>query len=437
MANVPPFDRGWLKAARPSALHDSLLVIDVPDEYVRTQAETRFRPKIEALLTEHLGRPMSLAVNINPGLDAELEEDDEEEDDDVPPLSIPPTTFLTQLNPKYTFDTFVIGESNRFAHATAIAVAENPGNAFNPLLIYGDSGLGKTHLLHAIGHYVRNYYSHLRVRYVSTEELTNDFINSLTDKSQIEFRKKYRDETDVLLVDDIQFIEGRTQTQEEFFHIFNTLHIAQKQIVLTSDRHPQALPGLEERLRSRFEWGLMADVQPPSLETRVAILRRKVMAENLTATNEVLEFIATRIKSNIRELEGALIRVTAYASLQNQILDLPLAEHVLEDLIPMDSMSVITPELIQAQVADYYQLSVDSLTGPERTQSLATARQVAMYLCRELTSLSLPKIGDSFGGRDHTTVMHGERRIKALMRERRDLFDQVTELTNRIRAAAR
>jgi chromosomal replication initiator protein len=341
----------------------------------------------------------------------------------------------SRLNPKYTFETFVIGGSNRFAHAAAIAVAENPGKSYNPLTIYGDSGLGKTHLLHALGHYVRNYFDRVRVRYVSTEELTNDFINAISQNRGADFRRRYRD-VDVLLIDDIQFLEGKEQTQEEFFHTFNTLHNAQKQIVMTSDRPPKLLENLEPRLRSRFGWGLITDVQPPDLETRIAILRKKAAQERLVAGPEVLEFIASRIQTNIRELEGALIRVTAFASLNRQQVDLSLAEIVLKDLIPEGGEAQITTGMIMAQTASYFDITIDDLCGQSRTHVLVTARQIAMYLCRELTDLSLPKIGQQFGGRDHTTVMHADRKIRTLMAERRSVFNQVTELTNRIKQQA-
>ncbi|MFG2144162.1 chromosomal replication initiator protein DnaA [Streptomyces sp. NPDC048696] len=339
-----------------------------------------------------------------------------------------------RLNPKYLFDTFVIGSSNRFAHAAAVAVAEAPAKAYNPLFIYGESGLGKTHLLHAIGHYARSLYPGTRVRYVSSEEFTNEFINSIRDGKGDTFRKRYRD-VDILLVDDIQFLASKESTQEEFFHTFNTLHNANKQIVLSSDRPPKQLMTLEDRLRNRFEWGLTTDVQPPELETRIAILRKKAVQEQLNAPPEVLEFIASRISRNIRELEGALIRVTAFASLNRQPVDLGLTEIVLKDLIPggEDSAPEITAGAIMAATADYFGLTVEDLCGSSRSRVLVTARQIAMYLCRELTDLSLPKIGAQFGGRDHTTVMHADRKIRALMAERRSIYNQVTELTNRIK----
>ncbi|AJE41557.1 chromosomal replication initiator protein DnaA [Streptomyces nodosus] len=339
-----------------------------------------------------------------------------------------------RLNPKYLFDTFVIGASNRFAHAAAVAVAEAPAKAYNPLFIYGESGLGKTHLLHAIGHYARSLYPGTRVRYVSSEEFTNEFINSIRDGKADAFRRRYRD-MDILLVDDIQFLAQKESTQEEFFHTFNTLHNANKQIVLSSDRPPKQLVTLEDRLRNRFEWGLITDVQPPELETRIAILRKKAVQEQLNAPPEVLEFIASRISRNIRELEGALIRVTAFASLNRQPVDLGLTEIVLKDLIPggEDTAPEITATAIMAATADYFGLTVEDLCGTSRGRALVTARQIAMYLCRELTDLSLPKIGAQFGGRDHTTVMHADRKIRALMAERRSIYNQVTELTNRIK----
>ncbi|WP_261718904.1 chromosomal replication initiator protein DnaA [Streptomyces sp. FZ201] len=340
-----------------------------------------------------------------------------------------------RLNPKYLFDTFVIGASNRFAHAAAVAVAEAPAKAYNPLFIYGESGLGKTHLLHAIGHYARSLYPGTRVRYVSSEEFTNEFINSIRDGKGDSFRKRYR-EMDILLVDDIQFLADKESTQEEFFHTFNTLHNANKQIVLSSDRPPRQLVTLEDRLRNRFEWGLTTDVQPPELETRIAILRKKAVQEQLNAPPEVLEFIASRISRNIRELEGALIRVTAFASLNRQPVDLGLTEIVLKDLIPGgdDATPEITSTAIMSATADYFGLTVEDLCGSSRGRQLVTARQIAMYLCRELTDLSLPKIGALFGGRDHTTVMHADRKIRNLMAERRSIYNQVTELTNRIKA---
>jgi chromosomal replication initiator protein len=343
-----------------------------------------------------------------------------------------------RLNSKYTFETFVIGSSNRFAHAAAVAVAEAPAKAYNPLFIYGDSGLGKTHLLHAIGHYAQTLYNGIKVRYVSSEEFTNDFINMIRDGKQDGFRRRYRD-VDVLLVDDIQFLENKEGTQEEFFHTFNTLHNASKQIVISSDRAPKRLVTLEDRLRSRFEWGLLTDVQPPELETRIAILRKKAIQEGLNAPADVLEYIASRISTNIRELEGALIRVTAFASLNRQSVDISLAEIVLKDLIPetQGGGPQITAATIMGQTAAYFGLTIEDLCGTSRSRVLVTARHIAMYLCRELTDMSLPKIGQQFGGRDHTTVINADRKIRSLMAERRSIYTQVTELTNRIKQQAR
>ncbi|BCJ38874.1 chromosomal replication initiator protein DnaA [Actinocatenispora thailandica] len=339
---------------------------------------------------------------------------------------------VSRLNPKYTFETFVIGSSNRFAHAAAIAVAESPAKAYNPLFVYGGSGLGKTHLLHAIGHYAASLGNARSVRYVSTEEFTNDFINSLRDDKMQAFQRRYRD-ADILLIDDIQFLERAERTQEEFFHTFNTLHNANKQIVITSDRSPKQLSTLEDRLRTRFEWGLLADIQPPDLETRIAILQKKAAHERLYAPLDVLEFIASRIQNSIRELEGALIRVTAFASLNRAAVDLGLAEEVLRDLIPDGAGPEINSEQIMELTCDYFGVSIDDLRGHSRSRVLVNARQVAMYLCRELTDLSLPRIGQAFGGRDHTTVMHADRKIRRQMAERRTLYNQIAELTNRIK----
>ncbi|WP_216212298.1 chromosomal replication initiator protein DnaA [Amycolatopsis aidingensis] len=347
-----------------------------------------------------------------------------------------PQTSKTRLNEKYTFDTFVIGASNRFAHAAAVAVAEAPSRAYNPLFIWGESGLGKTHLLHAVGHYAQRLFPGMRVRYVSTEEFTNDFINSLRDDRKVAFQRRYRD-IDILLVDDIQFLEGKEGTQEEFFHTFNTLHNANKQIVVSSDRPPKRLETLEDRLRTRFEWGLITDIQPPELETRIAILRKKAAQDRLAVPGEVLEFIAARIEANIRELEGALIRVTAFASLNQQPVDVGLAEIVLRDLIPDSQAPEISAPTIMGVTAEFFDVTVDDLCGPGKTKALATARQIAMYLCRELTDMSLPRIGQTFGGRDHTTVMHADKKIRKEMAERRRIYDQVQELTSRIKQRAR
>lgn len=339
------------------------------------------------------------------------------------------------LNPRYTFDNYVVGDSNRFATAAAWAISEAPAHAYNPLFIWGGSGLGKTHLLHAIGHYTRQLFPQLRVRYVSTEEFTNDFINSLRDDRKEKFKKRYRD-CDLLLVDDIQFIEGKEGIQEEFFYTFEALHNSNKQIVISSDRPPALLSTLEDRLRTRFEWGLITDIQAPDLETRTAILHKKAQVEKLQVPNEVLELIASRIDRNIRELEGALIRVTAFASLNKQPLTPELAQVVLRDLVPADKQVDVTAATIMTVVAEAYSTSVDELCGPSKTRPLATARQIAMYLCRELTEMSLPKIGSTFGGRDHTTVMYAERKISKQIKDDRTVFTQVQQLTADIKKRA-
>ncbi len=431
--------RPWLKQTKPLTVHESLFMVAVPSEFHRERLESRYRTYIEAQLTDYYGHEMRLGVTIMPELAtepdvqvAELQEPIANEAAAVSAGRSPAPAGGDRLNPKYTFDTFVIGDSNRFAHAAAVAVSEAPGKSYNPLLIYGHSGLGKTHLLHAVGHYVRSYYPTARVKYVSTEELTNDFINAISENRTAMFRRTYRD-VDVLLVDDIQFLESKIQTQEEFFHTFNTLHNTQKQIVLSSDRPPKSLEALEPRLRSRFEWGLITDIQPPDLETRIAILRKKAHQERLSVGNHVLEFIASRIDKNTRELEGALIRVTALASLTHKEVDIAVAEEVLKDLIPRDEPVEITPGEIMEETARYFNVSIDDLCGSSRTQPLVSARQIAMYLCRELTDLSLPKIGQAFGGRDHTTVMHADRKIRQLLAERRVVFNQVAEITNRLK----
>ncbi len=338
----------------------------------------------------------------------------------------------SRLNEKYKFNSFVIGQSNRFAHAAAVAVAEAPARAYNPLFIYGDSGLGKTHLLHAIGHYAREMYDSVRVRYVSSEDFTNDFINSIANNQGAQFHARYRS-VDILLVDDIQFLGGKSETQEAFFHTFNTLHDHNKQVVITSDVPPKQLRGFEDRMLSRFEWGLLTDIQAPDLETRIAILRKKAQREGLTVDDDILQFIATKFSSNIRELEGTLIRVTAFANLNRQPIDMNLVHTVLKDLISLDDDNEIQPSDIISETSEYFQISIDELHGPGRSQQVALARQIAMYLCRELTPLSLPKIGQLFGGRDHTTVMYAHKKIAQLIAENRSTYNQVQELTSRIK----
>jgi len=465
-AAMTPQQRAFVNLTRPLGLVEDTALLAAPNEFTKDVLETRLRPVVVAALSRTLGREIRIAVTVDPSIAPSLDEDATDELADatyaepIPTLSnhlsdgsaeqpLSPdftrpgtgspdtrTDEGSRLNPKYVFDTFVIGSSNRFAHAAAVAVAEQPAKAYNPLFIYGESGLGKTHLLHAIGHYARSLYAGSRVRYVSSEEFTNEFINSIRDDKAAAFQRRYRD-VDVLLVDDIQFLSGKVQTQEEFFHTFNTLHNANKQIVITSDLPPKQLPDFEDRMRSRFEWGLITDVQPPDLETRIAILRKKTLQERLTVPPDVLEFIASKISTNIRELEGALIRVTAFANLNRQPVDLPLAEIVLKDLIPDQTGPEITAALIMAQTASYFGVTIDDLCGSSRSRVLVTARQIAMYLCRELTDLSLPKIGQQFGNRDHTTVMHADRKIRQLMAERRSLYNQVADLTSRIRSQSR
>ena len=436
---LPAQHRAWMRLTKPLALVQDTAVLATPNDFAREVLDTKLRPLIIDALSRQLGRDVRVAVTVEPAaeqVDVVEEPEPAPEPTPIPAFRTQPRVESSRLNPKYQFDTFVIGSSNRFAHAAAVAVAEAPAKAYNPLFIYGESGLGKTHLLHAIGHYTQHLFAGHRVRYVSSEEFTNDFINSIRDGRADGFRKRYR-EIDVLLVDDIQFLENKEQTQEEFFHTFNTLHNANKQIVISSDRPPKQLVTLEDRLRNRFEWGLITDVQPPELETRIAILRKKAAQERLDAPPEVLEFIAGKIASNIRELEGALIRVTAFASLNRQNVDLALAEVVLKDLIADAAGPEITSATIMAQTAAYFGITIEDLCGSSRSRVLVTARQIAMYLCRELTDLSLPKIGQQFGGRDHTTVMHADRKIRSLMAERRSVYNQVSELTNRIKSQAR
>ncbi|HLT12445.1 MAG TPA: chromosomal replication initiator protein DnaA [Micromonosporaceae bacterium] len=471
--------KAYLRLTTLRAIVDDTALLAVPDAFTRDVIESQLRPAITEALSRHLGRAVQVAVTVRPPepgardaltgptaavaivpaprpANASLARGGDGQPATGPSESGPgrvlsdggsanrpastshrpdrprPTSDGNRLNPKYTFETFVIGSSNRFAHAAAVAVAESPARAYNPLLVYGGSGLGKTHLLHAIGHYASALETAKTVRYVSTEEFTNDFINSLRDDKTSAFQRRYRD-VDILLIDDIQFLENRERTQEEFFHTFNTLHNSNKQIVITSDRRPKDLSTLEERLRTRFEWGLLADIQPPDLETRIAILQKKAAQERLLVPPEVLEFIASRITNSIRELEGALIRVTAYASLNRAIVDLGLAEDVLRDFIPGDSSPQITADQIMNVVSEYFNVSVDDLRGHSRSRVLVNAREIAMYLCRELTDLSLPRIGQAFGGRDHTTVMHADRKIRQQMAERRSLYNQIAELTNRIK----
>jgi chromosomal replication initiator protein len=444
---VTPQLQGFLSLAVAQGVMGGTLYLDVPNDLTAAQLNKRLRTPIMEALARVDAQPEASAfrVVVNPELaDAHLTAPVPVQSTAAPqgglsrpPLEdytepvLPPSRSDTRLNPKYTFDNFVIGQSNRFAHAAAVAVAEAPAKAYNPLFIYGDSGLGKTHLLHAIGDYALSLYTGIRVRYVSSEEFTNDFINSIANNRGSAFQARYRD-VDILLIDDIQFLQGRAETQEAFFHTFNTLHDHDKQVVITSDVPPRHLTGFEDRMRSRFEWGLITDVQAPDLETRIAILRKKAQSERLLVPDEVLEYIATKVSSNIRELEGALIRVSAFANLNRSTLDIALAQTVLRDIVDQDDANVISPTDIITATAQYFRLSVDDLYGSSRSQSVATARQIAMYLCRERTNLSLPKIGQLFGNRDHTTVMYAYKKISELMKERRSIYNQVSEITTQL-----
>lgn len=436
---VSPQLHGFLSLVVPAGVMAGVLYLDVPNDLTAAQINKRLRLPLMEALTAIGDEVASYRTVVNHEL----------ADQPTAPISVPdfatpepvrlesaveaPTQLRheSRLNPKYTFDNFVIGQSNRFAHAAAVAVAEAPAKAYNPLFIYGDSGLGKTHLLHAIGDYAQSLYSGVKVRYVSSEEFTNDFINSIANNRGAAFQSRYR-EVDILMIDDIQFLQGRAETQEAFFHTFNQLHDHNKQVVITSDVAPKLLTGFEDRMRSRFEWGLITDVQAPDLETRIAILRKKAQSDSLHIPDEVLEYIATVVSSNIRELEGALIRVSAFASLNRSALDTSLAQSVLRDIIDTADDNVISPTDIITATAAYFKLTVDDLYGSSRSQQIAGARQIAMYLCRERTSLSLPKIGQLFGNRDHTTVMYACKKISELMKERRSIYNQVTEITTQI-----
>ena len=460
---LTPQQRAWLKLVQPLTIAEGFALLSVPSPFVQNEIERHLRAPIIDALSRRLGQRIELGVRIEPGPDGSgdgvgidgansTNPDTDEVDDDHEALASAheswPGYFTERprgnaadavaeasLNRRYTFDTFIIGSSNRFAHAAALAISETPARAYNPLFIWGESGLGKTHLLHAAGNYAQRLFPGMRVKYVSTEEFTNDFINSLRDDRRVAFKRSYR-EIDVLLVDDIQFIEGKEGIQEEFFHTFNTLHNANKQIVISSDRPPKQLATLEDRLRTRFEWGLITDVQPPELETRIAILRTKAQMERLDVPDDVLELIASSIERNIRELEGALIRVTAFASLNKTPMTAALAEIVLRDLVADAGTIQISASMIMAATAEYFDTTVEELRGPGKTRTLAQSRQIAMYLCRELTDLSLPKIGQAFG-RDHTTVMYAQRKILGEMAHKREIFDHVKELTTQIRQRAK
>ncbi len=422
-----PASRAWFEETEALAISDDAITLRAPNSFAKEWLEHRYGNLLQDALRRACGRDLRLEIlSAAPGGTGPL------------PIPVPRAPAQAQpedesgaLNPRYNFETFVIGASNRFAHAAAMAVAEAPASAYNPLFIYGGAGLGKTHLLHAIGKHSRELYPHLRVKYISSESFMNDFINSIKDDRSEAFQRRYR-ESDVLLVDDIQFLENKERTQEEFFHTFNALHNANRQIVISSDRPPKKIATLEDRLRSRFEWGLITDIQPPDLETRIAILRKKAEMDNLTVTEDVMSYIASRVESNIRELEGALIRVIAYASLNQTTATLDLAEEVLQHLFPTSAEPVRT-ETILAEAASYFGVSVDDLRSQNRSRPIVQARQIAMYLVRDLTDLSLPRVGAVFGGRDHTTVLHACQKIVGQLSEKRQVYHQIQDLTTRIR----
>ena len=418
----------WFEGTRPVDLYEDRLEISVPNSFAKEYIESRFRTLLEEALDSVLSQSnTTLAVSVSgKGVDRTVGENGS---DQVLRNVRTPRPFKS----KFTFDTFVIGAGNRFAHAAAMAVAETPGVVYNPLFIYGGVGLGKTHLLHAVGQYVEEQEPSLRVRYVTCEQFTNDFINSIGANDPLGFQKRYR-ENDVLLIDDIQFLENKVETQEAFFHTFNALYEENKQIVITSDRHPKYIQTLEARLVSRFEWGLVTDIQPPDLETRIAILRKKAAMDRLEVDDDVLTFIASQVSTNIRELEGALVRILAYSSLYGRELSVSLAEEVLKDILPDSAYREIPVDLIQHEVCRYFGISKADLVGANRSKVFSYPRQVAMYLCREVTDESLPKIGRAFGGRDHSTVMHATSKISNLINNDRDTFNQIHELTYHIKS---
>ncbi|MDQ4144521.1 MAG: chromosomal replication initiator protein DnaA [Actinomycetota bacterium] len=426
----------WFGHSAPVALEGDTFVLGVPTSFTKSWIEDRHMSALQEAVCTAAGRTLSIALVTDESLggDEPASSAPAPQAPDAGQLPTAKHDDAPAVHPKYTFDSFVIGSSNRFAHAAALAVAEAPAQAYNPLFIYGEAGLGKTHLLQAIGRYVGDFHPGLVIRYVSTEQFMNEFILALQRRTIPDFHQRYR-AADVLLIDDIQFLEDKERTQEEFFHTFNALH-PRSQIVITSDRPPKKIPTLEERLRTRFEWGLLTDIQPPDLETRLAILQKKAESENLPASPEVLSFIASRIQTNIRELEGALIRVAAYASLTRSEATLELAQNVLHSLLPNAHETRITADLVMSAAAEYFALSPDELRSSSRTRPLVDARQMAMYLCRELTDLSLPKIGERFGGRDHSTVVHAANKIRHQMQERETTYEQVRELTARIRQRA-
>ncbi|MDP4090358.1 MAG: chromosomal replication initiator protein DnaA [Bacillota bacterium] len=417
----------WIKSAIPLSISEDTIKLGVPNDFTKEILDTRYKDLLINAIKLISTKRYNIDFSIISEETATVEKTKEENKKNVQVSD----EMTATLNPKYTFDSFVIGNSNRFAHAASLAVAESPAKAYNPLFIYGGVGLGKTHLMHAIGHYILKANSRAKVVYVSSEKFTNELINSIKDDKNVEFRNKYRN-VDVLLIDDIQFIAGKERTQEEFFHTFNALHEANKQIILSSDRPPKEIPTLEDRLRSRFEWGLIADIQPPDFETRIAILKKKADVEKLNIPNEVMVYIASQIKSNIRELEGALIRIVAYSSLTNKEVSVDLATEALKDIISNKQSKHITIDLIQDAVASYYNMKVDEFKSQRRTRNVTFPRQIAMYLCRKLTDMSLPKIGEEFGGRDHTTVIHAYEKISEALQTDESLQHAVNDLTKKI-----
>jgi chromosomal replication initiator protein len=431
---------GFVNLISVKGVFQETLYLQVANEMTRGIIEQRIKePLLDTLKLVGLDEaPSNIGIVVNPdlpvafGSNQPVDIEFDEEPAMVPVYtssdSSQPADGSSRLNPRYTFESFVQGSSNRFAHAAAFAVAEVPANAYNPLFIYGNSGLGKTHLLHAIGNYVQQYWPAKKVRYVSSEVFTNDFINAIQTNTSFNFQAKYR-QVDVLLIDDIQFLQGKKETQESFFATFNALHEQGKQVVITSDVSPKLLNSFDERMRSRFEWGLMTDIQAPELETRIAILRKKAENDKIRISDEILDYMAARISSNIRELEGALIRVTAFAALNRTQIDMPLVQAVLKDVVPLgeDGNSIAPMEIVRA-VSGYFKLTQEELFGKSRSQAIVTGRQIAMYLCREKTSMSLPKIGALFGGRDHTTVMYAIKKVGDLMKERRSIYNYVTDI---------
>jgi chromosomal replication initiator protein len=419
----------WFAEADGAELADDVFVLAVPNDFTREWIEGHFLGLIGAAVRDVTGSDRRIALTVSERVAPEIPASRQ------PPKRPTAVSGEGAMNPKYTFDLFVIGSSNRFAHAAALAVAEAPAQAYNPLFIYGGTGLGKTHLMQAIAQYVGEHSGDLSVRYVTSETFMNDFINSLRDKRIEGFKQRYRT-YDLLLVDDVQFFEHKERIQEEFFHTFNSLYEGGSQIVMSSDRPPRDIATLEERLRSRFEWGLITDIQPPDLETRIAILRKKVNTDGINVADpQVLSFIASRVSTNIRELEGALTRVVAFASLTGRALSVELAEDVLKDVFPQGDAVEVSIRRIQELVSERFQLTMDELTGDKRSQNIVYPRQVAMYLSRELTDSSLPKIGKEFGGRDHTTVIHATSKIARLIKEDRSVYNLVQELTARVKQA--